>query len=447
VISWTLVATTTVAAIAVHLLGACSFSAPDHVFQTPKSLYSVLDSAPYADDATVSGSRWRVIDAPKLKVDHGYTCASAPRAAESDFIGMRVFDSATLPANFDGTVLLNGWYLEYEQDDHNVGGLGTVIFNIVQNGNELSWDAGGVISDRNGDDEYGWCYRYTVIAWAKNLRSPIGGLPKPHIDMHATHADATGNLVYVDSDLDSSHRKMAAGFWTSGSLSRAKLLAGFGVGFGDDDHHLLQFGFDLGVSRNSRKSITWNTDVLLKDNSKRDYRAAQVETILMGESVRSLKPDTVLLEAGHPQAPGYIKNDLKLKPWGGANVCIGGGETRHDYHFKISGVPFTWAVPMLTGWEVGDVCNDQHVKKMGAWIEDFSWERNPGDSTGTLHYTVRTIFEDKDPDTGIVDGMQVEVLGINLLEPPGVFQTFESPSADTTPPPTPAVSPDGRVAS
>src|SRR6185369_10334674 len=100
--AWSLGATLAVAVLTIYLLEACSFRAHDTIFDTPEELYRVLNTAPYADDATVSADRSRVIDAPKLKVDQGYTCARANRAAGEDFIGMRVFDSATLPANFDG---------------------------------------------------------------------------------------------------------------------------------------------------------------------------------------------------------------------------------------------------------------------------------------------------------------------------------------------------------
>lgn len=413
------VAATALVAVALQLLQACTFGAPD-ALQSPESLYAMLSAAPYADESAVGGGRWRVIDAPKLKVDHGRTCAGARRAASKEYIGTRVFDSMTLPAGFDGTVLLNGWYLEYAKSDHHVVGLGSVIFNIAQSGNELTWDAGGVISDHNADDAFQWCYDYTVLAWARNVGPPIGGLPKPRIEMKATHADATGKLVFVDKKMGGDDfRTRRNSFKTTGAPPRAKLLAGFGVSFDDDDHHILQFGFDLGASAIKRKKIKWATDVILKDDSTRSYGVGQLATVLTGESVHVWKPDAVLLEEGIPQAPAYIQNDLQLSPADDSNVCVFDEETTHTYSFRVDGVPFTWAVPMLTGWEVGVACQDSHVKKIGAWIDDFAWVRNPGDSTGTLYYTVRTIFEDKNPDRGIVDGMQVEVLGINLLEPPG----------------------------
>jgi hypothetical protein len=46
---------------------------------------------------------------------------------------------------------------------------------------------------------------------------------------------------------------------------------------------------------------------------------------------------------------------------------------------------------MLTGWDVALQCEDEHVEKMGAWIESFSFVPNP----------------------------QVEILGIDLIQPAG----------------------------
>src|SRR5581483_3717375 len=85
------------AMVAVQLLEACGFHARDDVFDSPQHLYDILNGSPYVEDATVSGERHRVIDEPKLKVDHGYTCAGALRAASKEFLGSRAFDSATLP--------------------------------------------------------------------------------------------------------------------------------------------------------------------------------------------------------------------------------------------------------------------------------------------------------------------------------------------------------------
>lgn len=87
---------------AISLLQACSFSAPQ--VQTPQDVYDILDESRYV--TPYAGDRWTVIDDAKLRVEHGWSCAEAPRAASQEYIG-RVGGFSKLPPKFDGTVFLN----------------------------------------------------------------------------------------------------------------------------------------------------------------------------------------------------------------------------------------------------------------------------------------------------------------------------------------------------
>lgn len=388
-------------ALALAVIQACSFESPK-ALKTPKSLYAVLNAAPFADPVTISGERWRVIDSSQLKVDHGFTCARASHAASREYIGVRVADMAPLPNGWEGTVLLNGWYLEYGNEDHHVLGLGSVIFNIARNSDALLWEAGGVLSDHNADDEYGWCYRYTVVSWAKGPQ---------RVDMSAIHADATGKLVFVDRRVRSRYNRAKQASFRAPVPPRARLLTGFAATFDDDDdHHLLQFGYDLGEGKVSSNRIGWESRVILKDDSHRRYGVGHLATVVTGSSVSVWKPEKVAIDEAPPGTPERL-NDLQLTPRDDSNVCLSGPSSAL-YHFRVDDVPFQYGVPMLTGWDVGLHCSDEHVKKVGAWIDNWSWHREPGAATGTLRYSVRTILEDKEPDTPLADGMQIEILGI-----------------------------------
>jgi len=387
---------------AFSLVQACSFESPQ-MLKTPKGLYQILNTAPYADQSTISGERWRVIDAPELKVDHGFTCAGAPHGATSEDIGVRLQDLVVLPnMSWDATVLLNGWKLEYDSEDHHVVGLGSTIFNITRNSDALLWEAGGVISDHNGDDAFRWCYEYTVLSWLKGPQ---------RIDMSAIHADAEAKLVFVDRRVQSRYNRVKQAGFRAPVEPRARLLAGFGVTFDDDDHHLLQFGFDLEEAKITGNRIGWGSRVILKDNSHRSYGVGHLATVLTGKSASVWKPEKVTIEEGHWQSPYEHDNDLVLTPREDANVCIG-GPSQSIYHVRVDDVPFPYAVPMLTGWDTGVYCDDEHVRTIGTWIDNWAWHREPGAPTGTLYYTVRSITEDKEPDSGAADGSQIEILGI-----------------------------------
>jgi hypothetical protein len=39
-------------------------------------------------------------------------------------------------------------------------------------------------------------------------------------------------------------------------------------------------------------------------------------------------------------------------------------------HIVVGNIPYEYAVPKLTGWNVGYTASDQHVKEIGIWIEE-----------------------------------------------------------------------------
>ena len=62
----------------------------------------------------------------------------------------------------------------------------------------------------------------------------------------------------------------------------------------------------------------------------------------------------------------------------------------------MDGIPFEYAVPMLTGWDIGYTAGDQHVKEIGVWIDSFAYEYTPGAPAGRLRYKVSSVLHDDD---------------------------------------------------
>jgi len=404
------------AVVAINLLQACGFTI--EAIQSPQDVYDILDESRYVEP--YAGERWTVVNDPKLRVEHGWSCAEAPSAASQEYIGLRVGGFTELPTNFDGTVFLNGWHLEYKKKDHHVVGLGTSIFNIVQLNNVLVWNAGGLISDHNGDDGYRWCYEYTTVAWPRPRKGgDVTPNLQPWVDIQAVHSDPRAKLMYVDGANVGGVDKIPGSFRTTGKAPRGVLLAGFGMSHTDDDHHVRQIGFDLGKAKIKNKRIKWKSDLIFKDDSTRDPRAAAIVSVLAGQSVNVWQPPSVWVEGGDA-TPGPYWNDLQLTPiTGSSNACLGDLSER-TVEMAIVTPPYTWAIPMLTGWDLSTPCGDTHITHVGAWIEDFHYVYTPGNSNGTLYYTMKTNYGDKDNFPGLSGGgVQVSVLGINLLYPPG----------------------------
>src|SRR5215831_11971590 len=101
-----------IGAVIAILPAACSFHTNDNFLQTPEDVYRVLNSAPYT--TTSDSDRWTVSDDGKIRIQQGYACAMADRAATSDYIGIRVQEAADVPPNDEATVIMNGWNLEYQ---------------------------------------------------------------------------------------------------------------------------------------------------------------------------------------------------------------------------------------------------------------------------------------------------------------------------------------------
>jgi hypothetical protein len=402
------------ATVAINLLQACSFSRSNGI-ETPEDVYAIIDAAPYVNP-TEQVRRVVVNEPGKLHVEHGRSCAEATHAASETYIGMRITDNVRLPAGYTGTVYQNGYDLEYEDGDHEVVGLGSAVYNIHQLGDILFWDAGGVISDEDGDDAYRWCYAYTVVAWPKGL----GGLTvptfnQPRLDIEAVHANKEAALIYTGASSGALAR-IRGKFKSEGKKPRTVLPAGFATTLDGEDHAVLQFGFDLGTPRVAGRTIRWRSDAVLKDDDTHGIRAAELVSILGGDSVRRFQPQSAVVLEGFG-APEVVTNDLRLKPKGPTDCgAVLGTPALKTRQFAVSVPPFAWAMPVLTGWDMNETCDDEHKRRIGAWIEDFSYVRMPGEPFGTLRYTVRSAFGDADP-FGFVDRIQVDVLGIDLIEP------------------------------
>jgi hypothetical protein len=91
--------------------------------------------------------------------------AEAPVALVGSFALPNYADAAT--------VLLNGWRFRYLSSDHHVRSLGARIEHVAVGPGAISWVARGSLRDRNFDDEYQFCYVYTVIGWNSGMLDAI----------------------------------------------------------------------------------------------------------------------------------------------------------------------------------------------------------------------------------------------------------------------------------
>jgi len=139
--------------------------------------------------------------------------------------------------------------------------------------------------------------------------------------------------------------------------------------------------------------ISWNTYTILKDDSdRRDYLFTEAISSLFGTGVHLIQPPFSILPF-EPADGGFDGAGLKSKD------------------IVIDNIPYAYAIPMLTGWEVGYTGSDQHVKEIGIWIDEIHYMESD-DPPGRLRYRVSSVLHDDDTFPDNYFRHKITILGL-----------------------------------
>lgn len=416
------------------LLSACGGLNPNYVLPNICKQFDDTKLTPLAAPDPNDPTYPKVIfETPgQIKVMHGFGRAQNP----GTFL-TKVEQRVSVPAYATrATVFLNGWHLGYLPTDHHVMAVGALITKIKHDprAQTLTWTAAGMLRDDGLNAAAHFTYYYTVIAWndtALNLSLDHGSADSfcnPNTDLP--------DKSFLAFNLGTSSALSAFSvFARDPALPPSKPVAVLprGVAFVwyDGDHHLLQLGYNLdyteifaerGKIYSNNKDhvktagdlftgipaplpgpgshvdsgfVTWNTFAILKDDaSRRDYLFSELVSTLGGTDV------------------GLIQPPFAILPKEAASVgTLGGGVSTQD--LVIENIPFEFAIPMLTGWELAYLTSDQHVKEVGIWIDE--WSYTAGSPGGTLRYRLSSILADKNTDPPHYARHKVTVLGIRAV--------------------------------
>jgi len=377
---------------------SCSFC-----LEPPSTLCLIAQQAPLKE-LTSSDRNVVFEEQGTIIVYRGSGCAESNKSGTEDIL--KVEQSLELPSYAtNATVFLNGWRVKYLSEDNHVGGLATTIGNIRLERNTLKWQAAGVLSDKNFDDAYSWCYYYTVVAWnPSNLNLTVDHEGGSCDFNDPSQANAFGAYNKGTTTALSSFPS----FLYNPAFASSKTVAILPRGFGfsrecDVDHHLLQIGYNLVHTetfiengKKYRKNdedvtpslpntasqvdsgfVSWETSAIFKDNSgRRNYRFGETVSGLSGNDVGVIQPPFSILPA---------EDDSFF------SFCTPVGSAPPPQEFVIEQIPFEYAIPMLTGWELVYLCEDQHVAEAGIWIDDWGYDKN----TRTLRYKLSSILRDE----------------------------------------------------
>lgn len=375
-------------------------------------------------------------DPGKIIVTHGSACGESDLSGEEAVVELA--GNFALPAYANAaTVLLNGWQLRYLGGDEHLRSLSASIAEIELSGGELSWVARGHMADEDFHDGYEFCYYYTLLAWNDGL-----------VDARVDHDNDNSNVRVSFFDDDTTALGALSSYVENAEFAGKKSVAilprGFAFAWANEswafpfdfrwppacfdcpvDRHLLQIGANRGhseayvqqgedydslpplagsedASRVDPAIRSWESHSIMKDNdTQNDYWFEESFSALGGNDISVIEPPFTILP----------REDIGL-----FTGCIGGPVTKTE-EVVIQDVPFDYAIPMLTGWELAYGCDDEHVKLIGIRLEDIAYEKDPTETTGTLRYTVISELRDDDTFPGHVSRHKVTILGLNGREP------------------------------
>jgi hypothetical protein len=383
-------------------------------------------------------------------VDHRRDCGRSDKPGKQEVV--KLAGERELPAFVDdATVFMNGWHFTYFDDDHNVQSFMGVIANIRLENNRLTWEALGAIEEDDFDAPYEFCYTYTIVAWnRRSLDLVSSNREQPSIfsdagdDHPITNYTVEGKITRDGPEAPSFNTALiplSSYVFDEALLGKSKtalLLRGFHVWWRacglilGCDHNLLQFAYSVDHSdafiERDRSYLqlppptlpspahyvgagftSWDTHLIMKDNNARQtwHAIEELVSAVAGDDVRVVQP------------PFTVVPEEDVRFWEGCLATEGGVRTED---VTVEGLPFDYAIPVLSGWNVRYACDDENVKTIGVWLEPESvtYEKKPDESTGTLRYQVASVLHDRSQSPGHLAAYKVNVIGLNARVPADV---------------------------
>jgi hypothetical protein len=278
-----------------------------------------------------------------------------------------------------------------------------------------------------------WSYFFTVIAWNSarlNLIVDHGGADAGSFCTPPPQNQLNDNYFYGPNNSPSA---AISGFYSF--IQNPGFLAGQstavlprGFDFNWDDHHIRQVSYNIDHSEvfadhrkyNKRDAtatpdlpdsashvtptvVTWNSNVILKDNdTRRDFLYAELDSALGGPDVGVVQPPFV-----------SVPTDDGSSIFSGCGSVASNGVRSQDV--EIRDIPYTYAIPMLTAWDLQYLCDDQHVKEIGVWIDNWVFDTPTPGGPGRIRYRLSSVLRDDDYNPDFVVNHKVTVLGLRPI--------------------------------
>ncbi len=395
----------TLALLTLLLLSACASKAPDR-----KALVAAGNAAaptPFEQLTFKAEGKTVFEDHGKFIMLEGSKCMQRDNGMEPAVITQWL----EMPGYVDsGTVVLNGWDLRYLKQDREVNSLRAEITRskLVKNTGStfLVFEAQGKLEDQNRNDAFEFCVFFTAFGYRSVEVDAV--IDEDYAGMEAAMLqDKKQGAV---ATLENSGHK--------GTVRRYDALAiiprGFDFQFADSfecewrwspckwsdrvDYPLLQMAYNLSqtsATPNQSGSPNWATQTIFKDNDIRTHRIKTRAALIHGRSIKvradflALNPRSGKADTCRKSVDGVIRTQT----------------------IQIDELPFDYAIPMLTGWDLTHECEQQKLQRAGIWIHDIRFDPR----SHRLEYKVSSILRDQDGAPSFNSAHRVTVLGLNRL--------------------------------
>ena len=315
-----------------------------------------------------------------------------------------------LPGYVDrGTVILNGWDLRFLHHDREIRSMRADITHskLVKNADStfLVFEAQGKLDAQEGADAFEFCVFYSVFGYRSTQIDASIEANYEGIETAAVQDEKTGALGTLEYAGNKGILK--------GSDEMAVIPRGFDFQFTEAfecelrllpcqwkdrvDYRLLQIGYNLsqaGTSPTLDGSPHWVVQTVFKADDTYTHRVMARATFVRGPAVK--------LRA----------NFLALNPRSGkSQSCRRGmdGVVRTQT-FHVTDLPYDYAIPILTGWDLSNECEQQKVLRAGIWLHDIRFDSK----NRSLAYKMSSILRDQDGAPGFNSSQRVSILGLNL---------------------------------
>jgi hypothetical protein len=349
-----------------------------------------------------------------IRAYHGQRCVEKTNDEYALGIALQVGNGITkFPSWADrGTVIPNGWSGTVAGHDGDIGQIAMGFIDVAYQNGLLRWIAYAAFGDGDRKTHYEFCFTYTVVVWnSQRIDAQVHEPDKTSLCLQRlpgeTALSETTTVIEEPAFANKAAVAVVPRVW--GFLSKKLRLLQVAYNLDHAEPWAANAPFDplIGFDR-----VTYGSQFVYRDDDpKVDVKAGDLAAAIGGNDVRVVQP------------PFSI---VPWEGWGGQYPVCQGLPTTQSAVMKIGRLPFAFAVPVLTGWDLHFACKGYNVEGAGVQINHFTYEDDPSGTGKLMTIDVESMLRDHDQGRQFASAAKVNVLGFSLLPLPDLTVVKQS---------------------